>query len=674
MNDLQSILLRTLLASLFLTAFMVQKNRAAEQYDVRHGMRIPIEGTVAPVKVSDVNWPENFRPVDADGWSIFGATPDTRILYVADEGNDVNAVVYETDSDAVGPDPFNPRGEVKAFRDINTALKKQRPDMPDWILLKRGDTWRGPITEQNVPSGKSADEPRLIGSYGSLSLPRPQITGKGAGFRLGSPHRGTQHVAIVGIEFYNSWKDPQHPDWEVNLDRVHGEQGHEYVTQLRGKGRSGIHWGNNDRRGEPMQNVLVEDCYLRFCPISGTNFGADMTNFVIRRNVVVDHYPLRGHTVGFWNSRGSLLLEENIVDHCGWYNQRDQGRKIGWAIPLSHNLYYSKCWNTALVRNMWLRSASIGNKFRADEPRSIGNLLLNDNLFVDGELGPGISGNYPGPYRNVNVNLVNNVLTDIGRSRPTNRHLAWYFPLADWDGGNIANNLLIHQRHPEITNAYGIQLRASQRQRDKETGQPIAEGRGSRRGRTRNVKIFNNVVHGVRMGSNHAALELLANSGVGFENIHVYDNQFQSQMYPNTLAIVEDLRGVRFERNTWFTTAEEKPFRLGRKGSERELSFEQWGEITGEKDGRFAKIEYPEPNRSIESYMRELGYEGTDEQLYARFFQEVRTMRRGAWRDAFTTRAVNDYLRDGFGMKRLPVGELPPVECGPFEPEFSYRK
>ena len=259
--------------------------------------------------------------------------------------------------------------------------------------------------------------------------------------------------------FCSSWKDPEHTDWEVNVDRVHSDEGHEYVAELQGKHRSGIHWGNNDRRGKPMENVLVEDCYLRFCPISGTNFGADMKSFVVRRNVVVDHYPLRGHTMGFGNSRGSLLLEENIVDHCGWYNQRDQEPKIGWAIPLSHNLYYSKCRNTALVRNMWLRSASIGNKFCADYPRSIGNLLLEDNLFVDGELGPGIRGNYPGPYRNVNVNLVNNILTDIGRLRPTNRSLAWYFPLADWDGGNIANNLLIRQHHPEITNAYGMDQR-----------------------------------------------------------------------------------------------------------------------------------------------------------------------------------------------------------------------
>jgi hypothetical protein len=671
MTDMTPMLIRTVGASLLLCLLYPAGTGAEDDNHVGHGTNVPVDGQVISVHAREVDWPENFRPIDSDGWSIFRATPDTRILYVAADGDDSSAVVYEPDNRAVGPDPFHPAGDVKPFQDINAALKKQRSGFPDWILLKRGDTWRGPITEQDLPPGKSADEPRLIGTYGPLTLPRPQITGKGAGFRLGSPHRGTQHVAIVGIELYNSWKDPQHPDWEVDLDRVHSELGHDYIKQLQGKFRSGINWGNNDRRGKPMENVLVEDCYLRFCPISGTNFGADMTNFVVRRNVVVDHYPLRGHTMGFWNSRGSLLLEDNIVDHCGWYNQRDQGQKIGWAIPLSHNLYYSKCWNTALVRNMWLRSASIGNKFRADYPRSIGNLLLEDNLFVDGELGPGISGNYPGPYRNVNVNLVNNVLTDIGRSRPTNRSLAWYFPLADWDGGNIANNLLIRQHHPEVTNAYGLQLQATKRQRDDKTGEPITDGRGSLWGRTRNVKIFNNVVHGIRMSPNQAALKLLANSEGGFENIEVYDNQFQCQMYPNMLAIVEDLDGLEFERNTWFTTAEGKPFRLGTRGDERELSFEQWVAVSGEQGAKFEKIDYLDSDRSIENYMRGLGYRGSDEELYSQFFTVVRSMRRGAWRAEFTTQAINRYFREGFAMRHLPLDELPAVECAPFDPRFS---
>jgi hypothetical protein len=52
------------------------------------------------------------------------------------------------------------------------------------------------------------------------------------------------------------------------------------------------------RKHRLASGLNVEDCYLRFCTISGTNSGATMKNFVVRRNLVVDHYPLRGHTMG----------------------------------------------------------------------------------------------------------------------------------------------------------------------------------------------------------------------------------------------------------------------------------------------------------------------------------------------------------------------------------------
>ena len=62
---------------------------------------------------------------------------------------------------------------------------------------------------------------------------------------------------------------------------------------------------------------------------------------------------------------------------------------------------------------------------------------------------------------------------------------------------------------------------------------------------------------------------------------------------------------------------------------------------------------------------------GTNQELYSRFFADVRSMRRGAWRAEFTTQAINRYFREGFGMRHLPLDELPVVECGPFEPRFS---
>ena len=170
MTDMTPMLIRTFAASLIVCVLCLAGARAEDESHVSGGTHISIDDKVAPIHVCDVDWPENFRPIDSDGWSIFLATLDTRILYVATGGDDVSAAVYEPDNRAVGPDPFNPAGDVKPFQDINTALKKQRSGMPDWILLKRGDTWRGPITEQDVPPGKSGDEPRLVCSLCASTL------------------------------------------------------------------------------------------------------------------------------------------------------------------------------------------------------------------------------------------------------------------------------------------------------------------------------------------------------------------------------------------------------------------------------------------------------------------------------------------------------------------------
>jgi len=120
-------MIRTVLVDLLVSPCIAAGMRAEDDYHDRHGMRIPVEGTVAPVRVGEVDWPENFRPVDADGWSTFRTTPDTCILYVSAGGDDASAVVYEPNSAAVGPDPFNPSGDIKPFRDVNAALKRQRP-------------------------------------------------------------------------------------------------------------------------------------------------------------------------------------------------------------------------------------------------------------------------------------------------------------------------------------------------------------------------------------------------------------------------------------------------------------------------------------------------------------------------------------------------------------------
>lgn len=65
------------------------------------------------------------------------------------------------------------------------------------------------------------------------------------------------------------------------------------------------------------------------------------------------------------------------------------------------------------------------------------------------------------------------------------------------------------------------------------------------------------------------------------------------------------------------------------------------------------KADYPDPERTVETYMASLGKEPTLEAVVA----EVRKQSKGNWRREFTTGAVNEWIREGLGRKRIGVTE-----------------
>ena len=85
------------------------------------------------------------------------------------------------------------------------------------------------------------------------------------------------------------------------------------------------------------------------------------------------------------------------------------------------------------------------------------------------------------------MRITNNVMLDIGKSRPTGRPLGWYVDATDWDGGLIANNLFIHQRGPDVRNVYAIHVGSSD-------AKGTYQGKGVH---CRNVTIRENVIHGL---------------------------------------------------------------------------------------------------------------------------------------------------------------------------------
>ncbi len=221
--------------------------------------------------------------VDA-GWTTLNKSSDTRVIYVSSsQGNDNN----------------NGLSSDTPVRTMARGYELMRNGMPDWLLLKRGDKFRGRWYWSK--SGRSATEPMVISAYGSG--PRPQILPVGDGstpFRK-DRNKNIQHIWMVSLDFYNDYADPNSPTYH------HGTASF-YAIQARLQ--------SND--------FLVEDCKLSFYQQSTdfeNNFGK-VTNVRFRRNVITDAYSTGSHGCGLFLAQvEGLVIEGNVFDHNGWNGQ-----------------------------------------------------------------------------------------------------------------------------------------------------------------------------------------------------------------------------------------------------------------------------------------------------------------------------------------------------------------
>lgn len=239
--------------------------------------------------------------LDSSGWTEFSRRPDTRVFYV---------------STSVGNDANSGSSETKPVKTIAKGMSLLRNGSPDWLLLKKGDTWANEAFGYVRISGRSAREPMLISSYGEG--PRPLIktssavadTGIGS---LGGAGRGGDFLALVGIEFYAHTRDPKSPQF-INSTAEH----------------------NGTRFLNPSTWLLIEDCKFTFYEEAVDFDGGPAQSVTIRRNVIADSYSTKSHAQGLYAENVvSLVVEENIFDHNGW-NADVKGAE---ATIFNHNIY-----------------------------------------------------------------------------------------------------------------------------------------------------------------------------------------------------------------------------------------------------------------------------------------------------------------------------------------------
>ncbi len=570
----------------------------------------------------DVEWLNQFSlPVqDNDGWSILTPSSDSQIMYVSStDGNDDSGVIYAVTADEIGSDIFTPTGTVMAFETISAAVEHMREGYPDYVLLKRGNSWSLDADISLLRKGRSADERQVFGAYGDLSLERPLVENAGLFMNRSG------NIAVVGIHFRDNERNPESSEF-LGFNDVTGGSGIGATVY-------------SDTGG-----ILVEDCWFEWFSGNVVQSWAfdddgnmlDIPDIIVRRNIFNNNYSTTSHSQGLYSNLISILLEENIFDHNGWYKQgQSNAQAEGMATMFNHNTYFSATRNTIMRNNIFLRSSSIQNKFTSNTSEGTNkiaayNILVDNNFYAEGEIGISLGGNSDqdnGP-RWENIIVVNNVLTAIGRTFPTNRTLGWGIDVNDWHNGLVNGNLLANWGEMDVyTNTYGFSIT----------------------GHTTDTLFSDNIVYNIVSGG---GLMTFSDGDVNgaMDRITVRNNE---------VVALADTRGrlvdysiipetQDFGDNSYFfDKSDDQWFAV----SGTRTTFADFTEVSEDTSSVTELREYVDPERSIGTFLSDMGYVSeipdADHEVIE-FIELLKQQRRGHWDEVLTAQGINGYFRDGF--------------------------
>jgi hypothetical protein len=552
-------------------------------------------------------YPRESNGWDENGWSLLSPSEDTRLIYVSSSlGDDDTAEFYASRdvSDIQSP------GLIKPFKTISAALNSAREGFPDWILLSKSDVWE--VDEKiQLKRGRAKSERFVFTSYGD-GKERPLIKSSASeAIRIWS---NRNYTAVVGISFYAYKRDPESSEF--------------------------MGWGNVPEstglriyspEGTVMGTLLLEDNMFSFFStgVSITG-GGNLVDAVVRRNIIQNSYSEKNHSQGMYAGKSSILLEENIFYHNGWYKQQigsgnEKGQ--GQATMFNHNTYFPKSEDTIFRKNIFISSSSIHNKWTADSKSDDGfdsvqakNIVIDNNVYIGGEIGISAGGNtdYDTGYRWQNVTISNNIMSSIGQDQPTNRTLGWYISASDWDGGVICGNYLLHNNNTDVTNLKGIEVS----------------------GHSSNVSVKRNLIVGLMNESTAQNAAALLLTGDQFNNILVEDNLIQLENSKLRPIRANSLIGVNFKDNDYFSDAElDNWFRVDSEN----YDFSDWQLTSNEVGATNTAVEMITPERSLESYALSLGQ--NFEQLKRNFLAQSKSV----WQQEYTVDAITSYIKDGYG-------------------------
>jgi hypothetical protein len=565
-------------------------------------------------------------PNDAQGWTVYTPSSDSRIIYVSrTTGNDTTAQFYLPNAIEIGSDPFNPVGAVMPYRTIAAARANMREFFPDWLLLKRGDVWYESLSlNLQSNSGRNAAEVALFSSYSTGNRPILK-TGINPGFGLSytTSQLGntTDNIAISHIDFYAHTRDPQSPDFDTTSGGVAG-------------GSAGFRIVKSGR------NILIEGCKFAYYVNNSVEVspGASnkLVNFKFRRNVIDHNYrnvANTSHCQGFYAGPNvdSMLIEENIFWHNGW-SEDPIISSIAFGAPatiFNRNAYLARGQKDLVVRgNIFSESSSEGVQQRSGG-------LCEDNLCLKNSVGI-LFGQYQAiwPSEAASGTLRNNVCLDSHDIDGSPRGGGIQFQQVD--SVHVYNNIIAHQKSG-TGNISGIDLSYNYS----------------------NMLIENNIVYDWSRPNfpniNDTRANALTINAISTNvNALIRNNEFQQPSLGFVASsAMAALPGILLNNNTYFSSSPNPPtlwsngwFEIGSS-----VSANQWISQMFDTTAIFQQINYVDPARNIESYMT---LQSSNPSLQS-FMEEAIQQRKGYWRDEYTAYNVNCYIRDGF---QTPISYL----------------
>ncbi|HYF13593.1 MAG TPA: hypothetical protein VD971_00825 [Phycisphaerales bacterium] len=535
-----------------------------------------------------------------DGWTTIVRSPDTREIFV---------------SASAGVDTNTGLAENQPVRTMFRAAQLARNGMPDHVRFKRGDVWSGDISapEYDVwnKSGRSASEPIVLHTYGDAEA-RPVLQSGGRDKCFQVMGDGVGNIWIVGLHFqadrrlpgvYNAATDP---------------------------GGMGIRW-----YGRNGGNVLIEDCYFE---AFSTNLSFEssttdaspgapaenwMRNVTIRRSVIVDAFAKTGsHSQGaYFSMVDGILIDECVVDHNGW-SEVIPGKH---STIYNHNFYVQpNCDNVVIRNSITARASATGIQMRGRDMVAFNNLSLKNPLGITA--GHTLAQPYEGWTGAIRSNVVLDA-ADIGVQGGDFRPRGFGTIFGRSVSGVIEGNIYAHNVSA-VGNEPAIQ-----------TEMPSED-----------ITIRNNIIYNWRGTADPQnptkgmALRLDCPLPGGAE---VRDNTVVQALGGRVVGMNQTNPGGAWSGNDWWSAGSiDSQWFI--QGATSPFNYPSWVQRSGEVNGSNTRATFPNANRTIATYMQERApsYAPTLES----FLAEARRQSRRNWRPEFTAAAVNQYIREGFGM------------------------